>query len=66
MKATTTSRQSTAPRAVSVASGNLDFRILVVVLIAMITITFLVGFGAAEGAPVQTPWQELGPASTAN
>ncbi len=41
-------------------------QIMIVVVIALIAAGLLVGVGAVEGAPAQTPWQELGPASTAN
>jgi phosphotransferase system glucose/maltose/N-acetylglucosamine-specific IIC component len=47
-------------------STNVLVPILMVVVIALIAAGLLTGVGAVQGAPAQTPWQELGPASTAN
>jgi phosphotransferase system glucose/maltose/N-acetylglucosamine-specific IIC component len=50
----------------TVRSTNVWVPIMMVVIIALIAAGLLVGVGAVEGAPAQTPWQEVGPASTAN
>jgi hypothetical protein len=36
------------------------------VILALVAAVFLVRVRPVEGAPAQTPWQELGPAYTAN
>ena len=50
----------------TVRSTNLWVPIMMVAIIALIAARLMVGVGAVEGAPAQTPWQELGPASAAN